>query len=114
MLGLLVAPVIAVAIALRSEPGQNTWRFGQGALIEIRKVVWPTRQETTQTTLIVMAMVFAVGVDPMGVRHVSGVGCPTADRPGGLNGMALRWYVVHAYSGFENQVKQSLEERVKR
>lgn len=28
--------------------------------------------------------------------------------------MAKRWYVVHAYSGFENQVKRSLEERVKR
>ncbi len=28
--------------------------------------------------------------------------------------MALRWYVVHAYSNFENKVKQSLEERIKR
>jgi transcriptional antiterminator NusG len=28
--------------------------------------------------------------------------------------MALRWYVVHAYSGFENQVKRSLEERIAR
>jgi len=28
--------------------------------------------------------------------------------------MAKRWYVVHAYSGFENQVKRSLEERVRR
>ncbi len=28
--------------------------------------------------------------------------------------MSLRWYVVHAYSGFENQVKRSLEERVSR
>ncbi|MBW6475786.1 MAG: transcription termination/antitermination protein NusG [Chromatiales bacterium] len=28
--------------------------------------------------------------------------------------MALRWYVVHAYSGFENQVKRSLEDRIKR
>jgi len=27
--------------------------------------------------------------------------------------MALRWYVVHAYSGFENQVRKSLEERVR-
>ncbi|MDH5692170.1 MAG: transcription termination/antitermination protein NusG [Gammaproteobacteria bacterium] len=27
--------------------------------------------------------------------------------------MALRWYVVHAYSGFENQVRRSLLERVK-
>jgi transcription termination/antitermination protein NusG len=28
--------------------------------------------------------------------------------------MSLQWYVVHAYSGFENQVKKSLEDRVKR
>lgn len=28
--------------------------------------------------------------------------------------MALRWYVVHAYSGFENQVKRYLQERVER
>lgn len=28
--------------------------------------------------------------------------------------MSQRWYVVHAYSGFENQVKRSLEDRVKR
>ena len=28
--------------------------------------------------------------------------------------MAKRWYVVHAYSGFENHVKRSLEERIKR
>ncbi len=28
--------------------------------------------------------------------------------------MALRWYVVHAYSGYENQVKRSLEERIQR
>ncbi|MCW9023905.1 MAG: transcription termination/antitermination protein NusG [Gammaproteobacteria bacterium] len=27
--------------------------------------------------------------------------------------MALRWYVVHAYSGFEQHVKRSLEERIK-
>ena len=27
--------------------------------------------------------------------------------------MALRWYVVHAYSNFENKVKTSLEERIK-
>jgi len=28
--------------------------------------------------------------------------------------MAKRWYVVHAYSGFENQVKRALEERIRR
>ncbi len=28
--------------------------------------------------------------------------------------MSFRWYVVHAYSNYENQVKRSLEERIKR
>ncbi len=28
--------------------------------------------------------------------------------------MTMRWYVVHAYSGFENQVKKSLQERIQR
>lgn len=28
--------------------------------------------------------------------------------------MALRWYVIHAYSNYENQVRKALEERVKR
>jgi transcriptional antiterminator NusG len=28
--------------------------------------------------------------------------------------MSKRWYVVHAYSGFENQVKKSLVERIAR
>ncbi len=28
--------------------------------------------------------------------------------------MSLKWYVVHAYSGFENQVKRSLQERISR
>jgi len=28
--------------------------------------------------------------------------------------MALQWYVVHAYSGFEDQVRRSLQERIER
>ena len=28
--------------------------------------------------------------------------------------MALRWYIVHAYSNFEHKVKSSLEERIER
>ena len=28
--------------------------------------------------------------------------------------MAKRWYVVHAYSGYEKQVKRSLEDRIER
>ena len=34
----------------------------QGSRIELRKVVWPTRQETLQTTLVVFVAVFVMGI----------------------------------------------------
>src|SRR5262245_3794954 len=47
-------------------------------------------------------------------RPVPVVGDALTHRPGELIAMALRWYVVHAYSNFEHKVKHSLEERIKR
>jgi preprotein translocase subunit SecE len=52
----------AVALALTSQPGRKLWRFASDSRMEVRKVVWPTRQETIQTTLIVMVMVFLLGI----------------------------------------------------
>ena len=62
VIGLLVAAGAAVAIALKTELGAETLEFLQGSRSELRKVVWPTRAETTQTTLIVIAMVVVMGV----------------------------------------------------
>jgi preprotein translocase subunit SecE len=42
-----------ITVAMSSTQGQRLWAFIQGARIEIRKVVWPTRQETTQTSIAV-------------------------------------------------------------
>jgi preprotein translocase subunit SecE len=42
-----------ITTAMTSAQGQRLWAFIQGARIEIRKVVWPTRQETTQTAIAV-------------------------------------------------------------
>ena len=42
-----------VTLAMTSTQGQRLWAFIQGARIEIRKVVWPTKQETTQTAIAV-------------------------------------------------------------
>ena len=53
---------IAVAIVLTTRQGQATWDLAKEARVEIRKVVWPSRQETTQTTLIVVVMVIIVGL----------------------------------------------------
>ena len=44
---------VGIAIAMTSTQGQRLWRFIQGSRVEIRKVVWPTKQETTQTALAV-------------------------------------------------------------
>jgi len=62
VLGLLVVAGIAVFIALQSVPGRRIWDFAVSARTEVRKVVWPSRQETIQTTLIVFAMVLVVGI----------------------------------------------------
>jgi preprotein translocase subunit SecE len=62
VLGLLAAAGVSVAIALQTEKGRHTWGYFQDAQIEVRKVVWPTRQETVQTTLIVIIMVVLVAI----------------------------------------------------
>jgi preprotein translocase subunit SecE len=54
----------SIAVATTSTQGQRVWAFIQGSRIEIRKVVWPTKQETTQTAIavfiftLVMALFF--------------------------------------------------------
>ena len=62
VLGLLVVTGIAVAVALTSAPGRALWRFATDSRVELRKVVWPSRQETIQTTLIVLVVVLIMGI----------------------------------------------------
>ena len=42
-----------IGIAMTSTQGQRLWHFIQGSRVELRKVVWPTKQETTQTAIAV-------------------------------------------------------------
>jgi len=62
VVGLLALAGGAAALALTSAPGRQLWRFAVDSRMEVRKVVWPTRQETIQTTLIVIVMVFLLGI----------------------------------------------------
>ena len=62
VIGLLVGVGICVAIALQTAKGKEIWGYFRDAQIEVRKVVWPTRQETIQTTLIVIVMVILVAI----------------------------------------------------
>ena len=62
VLGLLAVAGISVFVAAQSDTGKTIIGFIKGAQTEVRKVVWPTRAETVQTTLAVILMVFLVGI----------------------------------------------------
>ena len=61
-LGVIVAVAVAVVVAFTSLQGRLLWRFIQGARVELNKVVWPTREETIQTTLVVLVVALFGGV----------------------------------------------------
>ena len=61
-LALLVLASIAILVALQTAKGVAIADIVRGALVELRKVVWPTRQETNQTTLIVIAVVIVMAI----------------------------------------------------
>jgi preprotein translocase subunit SecE len=60
--GVLAATVMSLALAYRTDRGRELAGFLKEAQIEVRKVVWPTRAETMQTTLAVLVVVVVVGV----------------------------------------------------
>jgi len=45
-----------------TEPGRQFAVFAAEAIVEVKKVVWPTRKETMQTTAAVFAFVVAMAV----------------------------------------------------
>ena len=51
-----------IAVAMTSTQGQRLWHFIQGSRVEIRKVIWPTRQETTQTAIAVFVFTFILAL----------------------------------------------------
>ena len=62
VLGLLAVIGASFAVALTTQVGMDTLNFGRSAVLEVRRSVWPTRKETTQTTLLVMVMVLLIGL----------------------------------------------------
>ena len=57
MIGWLILIGIILAIASQTQQGRRAWKFFREAQVEIKKVVWPTRQETFQMTLIIITIV---------------------------------------------------------
>lgn len=82
VLGLLAGLGVALFLFTRTGQGRAAVGYIEDSRTEVRKVVWPTRQETTQTTLIVFVIVVLIGLflwalDSLfgwGFRIVTGIG----------------------------------------
>ncbi|GAB6263841.1 preprotein translocase subunit SecE [Photobacterium sp. CCB-ST2H9] len=71
----VVLVAIAGGIAALTAKGKAAITFARESRMEVRKVVWPTRQEATQTTFIVLAVTVIMalalwGIDGIMVRLV--------------------------------------------
>jgi preprotein translocase subunit SecE len=62
VLGILAVAVVSFLIVASTVLGKRAIGFAKDARIEVRKVVWPSRQETTQTTIAVLVMVLIVAI----------------------------------------------------
>ena len=68
----LVSLAAGIFVALQSEKGRAIWDFIKDSRVELRKVVWPTRQETLQTTLVVAVAVLVMGIFFWGLDAILG------------------------------------------
>jgi preprotein translocase subunit SecE len=59
---LLVSLLAAAGVFLSAEPGRQLIAFGRDSVREVKKVVWPGRQETMQMTLYVFAFVVVMSL----------------------------------------------------
>jgi preprotein translocase subunit SecE len=72
VLGLLAAVGVSLFIASKTAMGGTALSYINATNVEVRKVVWPTRQETLQTTLIVIIMVMIVALMLWGIDSILG------------------------------------------
>jgi preprotein translocase subunit SecE len=68
----LAALVVGALVSLQSYQGKTFWQFVQSSRVELRKVVWPSTQETWQVTLVVFVMIVVLGLFFWGVDTLLG------------------------------------------
>ncbi|MCK5889508.1 MAG: preprotein translocase subunit SecE [Methylococcales bacterium] len=82
VLMLVAIILISVGVMMTTARGKGLWAFALESKQEVRKVVWPTREETIRTTLLVFGLVFLVGLMLwildmfllMGIKSLTGQG----------------------------------------
>ena len=61
-IAVLVGMIAAAGVFWTTQPGKEFYVFAEESVAETRKVVWPTRKETLQTTGIVFLFVVAMAL----------------------------------------------------
>ena len=61
-LAVIAAVALGIVVAMQSFHGRELWHFVQGSRVEIRKVIWPSRQETLTTAGAVLLVAFLMGI----------------------------------------------------
>ncbi len=61
-LAVVVGLIAGAGIYMTTSSGKNLWQFFRAAYAELLRVVWPTRKETTQMTLVVFGFVIIMSL----------------------------------------------------
>jgi len=72
VVALLVLGLVALWVAVNTSQGSVLWETVKASQAELRKVVWPSRQETNQTTLIVVALTMLMALILWGLDTLIG------------------------------------------
>jgi preprotein translocase subunit SecE len=62
ILALMAGMGLAIAVAWTTPTGRSVIQFGRESVQETKKVVWPTRKESIQTTAVVFALVVVMAI----------------------------------------------------
>ena len=62
VLAVIFSVILSLLIFFSTQRGIIFWDFLQGSRVEMNKVIWPTKQETIQTTLTVFVFVLVLGI----------------------------------------------------
>ena len=62
VVGMITVVIFSAFIAYQSDFGKLVYSYVTDSKVELKKVTWPTKQETTQTTLGVIFVVIIVGI----------------------------------------------------
>lgn len=68
--GWIVLSCILVALFYQTIDGKKLFKFANEAKVELYKVVWPTRQETIHTTMIIAALVIVMSLIMWGLDSI--------------------------------------------